>query len=348
VHLEIATDGKLSEAGKDACALPSAGGFNNANARYTLEDVERISCFNMEALKRRMETEISELCSKLDAARLDGKASLQTVQHENTLLKKTMQEAETAIDELVAVVDTERTLGAKHLKSFTDMKSYADELESAFNGLHGRYTKLKEYYTASDANNQVLSKNVLEANDLLKTHQTQLLTSNNKLKVLEDKVNAERDSRNSELSLVTDKLSLAERQLSTRDASMLALKMDAHQTQQDLTTERLKLEDAKASFAQQLKSIDGGSKDALDRACKAEAQVTELKMQMQMVKEAAAASLADKDDAAALKMMKIQLQKSEMDKRSLAQQVEQKTKENTELNTMCDELLSDLERKKAS
>jgi len=90
---------------------------------------------------------------------------------------------------------------------------------------------------------------------------------------------------------------------------------------QDLTTERLKLEDAKASFAQQLKSIDGGSKDALDRACKAEAQVTELKMQMQMVKEAAAASLADKDDAAALKMMKIQLQKSEMDKRSLAQQV---------------------------
>ena len=79
---------------------------------------------------------------------------------------------------------------------------------------------------------QVLSKNVLEANDLLKTHQTQLLTSNNKLKVLEDKVNAERDSRNSELSLVTDKLSLAERQLSTRDASMLALKMDAHQTQQ--------------------------------------------------------------------------------------------------------------------
>ena len=90
---------------------------------------------------------------------------------------------------------------------------------------------------------------------------------------------------------------------------------------QDLTTERLKLEDAKASFAQQLKSIDCGSKDALDRACKAEAQVTELKMQMLLVKEGAAASLADKNDAAALKMMKIQLQKSELDKRSLAQQV---------------------------
>ncbi len=41
------------------------------------------------------------------------------------------------------------------MKMYQDMKGYADELESAFNGLHGRYTKLKEYYTASDANNQV-------------------------------------------------------------------------------------------------------------------------------------------------------------------------------------------------
>ena len=110
------------------------------------------------------------------------------------------------------------------------MKGYADELESAFNGLHGRYTKLKEYYTASDANNQVsfvvfiylciysmrclpynacsqsscgrrrtclnricvcvlwqvLSKNLLEANELLKSHQTQLKSTQDKMKALED------------------------------------------------------------------------------------------------------------------------------------------------------------------
>ena len=73
---------------------------------------------------------------------------------ENATLQRTMVEAEKAIDELVAVVDKEKTESSKHQKSFADMKSYADELETAFNGLHGRYTKLKEYYTASDANQQ--------------------------------------------------------------------------------------------------------------------------------------------------------------------------------------------------
>lgn len=72
-----------------------------------------------------------------------------------------MTEAERAIDELVAVVDKEKTESAKHQKSFADMKSYADELESAFNGLHGRYTKLKEYYTASDANQQASACSLL-------------------------------------------------------------------------------------------------------------------------------------------------------------------------------------------
>ena len=145
----------LSEAGKAAAAAPSEAGSSSA-VRYTLEDVERISAFNMEALKRRMEAEVADLCSKLEASRKDAKASVQALEDENKTLKSTMGEAEKAIDELVAVVDKEKKDAAKHLKSFTDMKSYADELESAFNGLHGRYTKLKEYYTASDANNQVL------------------------------------------------------------------------------------------------------------------------------------------------------------------------------------------------
>jgi hypothetical protein len=38
---------------------------------------------------------------------------------------------------------------------YQDTKGYANELESAFNGLHGRYVKLKEYYTVSDAENEV-------------------------------------------------------------------------------------------------------------------------------------------------------------------------------------------------
>ena len=145
---------KLSEQGMAAAAAPSSSS-NSAAARYTLEDVERISSFNMETLKKKSEAEIADLCRKLDETRKDAKSSVQALQDENKTLKTTMQEAEKAIDELVAVVDKEKKEAAKHLKAFTDMKSYADELETAFNGLHGRYTKLKEYYTASDSNNQV-------------------------------------------------------------------------------------------------------------------------------------------------------------------------------------------------
>jgi hypothetical protein len=145
---------KLSAQGMAAAAAPSSSS-NSSAARYTLEDVERISSFNMETLKKKMEAEISDLCRKLDEARKEAKSSTQALQDENQTLKSTMQEAEKTIDELVAVAEKEKKEAAMHLKSFTDMKSYADELETAFNGLHGRYTKLKEYYTASDSNNQV-------------------------------------------------------------------------------------------------------------------------------------------------------------------------------------------------
>ena len=145
---------KLSAQGMAAAAAPSSSS-NSSAARYTLEDVERISSFNMETLKKKMEAEISDLCRKLDEARKEAKSSTQALQDENKTLKSTMQEAEKTIDELVAVAEKEKKEAAMHLKSFTDMKSYADELETAFNGLHGRYTKLKEYYTASDSNNQV-------------------------------------------------------------------------------------------------------------------------------------------------------------------------------------------------
>jgi len=103
-----------------------------------------------------------------------------------------MKEAETAIDELVVVVEKEKMDCAKHLKSFTgkklsksrdsitfpdqsrshflllnflsaDMKKYADEVAITFNGLEDRYTKLKNVCAASDAKNQVHSLSLFNA-----------------------------------------------------------------------------------------------------------------------------------------------------------------------------------------
>ena len=70
---------------------------------------------------------------------------------------------------------------------------------------------------------QVLSKNLLEANELLKTHQTQLQAVNEKLKAVED-----------EKSALADKLTVAEREVTLRDTTMLQLKTEAHTLHQVL------------------------------------------------------------------------------------------------------------------
>jgi len=46
-------------------------------AVYSLEDVERISAFNIDALKRRMENEIATLSASLDAARKEYQTNIQ-------------------------------------------------------------------------------------------------------------------------------------------------------------------------------------------------------------------------------------------------------------------------------
>jgi hypothetical protein len=81
------------------------------------------------------------------------------------------------------------------------------------------------------------------------------------------------------------------------------------------------MDDIKASFQMQLKTVGGGSKESEDRAAKAEAEVLELRAQLKVAKEAAAAAEAVREDAAALKMTKIQLQKAELDKTSLLNKV---------------------------
>lgn len=81
------------------------------------------------------------------------------------------------------------------------------------------------------------------------------------------------------------------------------------------------MEDIKTSFATQLQSIDGGSRDAEERAARAEAEVQELRMQLKMVKEASAANESGKEQDGSVKMLKMQLQKAEIDKKSLQQQV---------------------------
>ena len=90
---------------------------------------------------------------------------------------------------------------------------------------------------------------------------------------------------------------------------------------QALSSERLKLEDVKASFAKQLQSIDGGSRDAEERATRAEAEAAQLRVQLQAAQELAAGAGSGKDDASATKMLRIQLQKAEIDKKSLKEQV---------------------------
>jgi len=111
-----------------------------------------------------------------------------------------MQEAETAIDELVVVVEKEKKNGANHLQSFTgkklsksrgtttfsdwnrnlilfwlnllfaDMKKYADELVITSNGLKDRCLKLKNVYAASDAKNKVHSLSFFNAYLKQSTH----------------------------------------------------------------------------------------------------------------------------------------------------------------------------------
>ena len=79
----------------------------------------------------------------------------------------------------------------------------------------------------------MLWRNVLEVNDLLKLQQTQLQASNDKLKTFEDQV---------------------QRQLRTRDASILALKMQAanHKIREDeaqVEKKKMELDLASASAA---------------------------------------------------------------------------------------------------
>ncbi len=68
---------------------------------------------------------------------------------------------------------------------------------------------------------QVLSKNLLDTNELLKNHQVQVQTLGDKLKVVED-----------EKTLIAEKLANAQRDMLSRDTSMLQLKTEVHALQQ--------------------------------------------------------------------------------------------------------------------
>ena len=322
---------------------------NDAGARYTMEDVERISTFNMESLKRRMDAEVADLSGKLDAARA-----------ENDHFKTTMKEAEKGIDELVSLVEKEKATAAEYQKKHDDLKGYADELESSFNQLVVKYKKVKEWYKTSDANNEVLSKSMLESNEQVKTYKEQLQVANSSLKTIEDRVAAEKDLLKTEMSILNDKLSLAERERDARDSTILALRKEASTLQRALAEERMKVDDIKASFTVQLSAAGGNSKELEERAAAAEAQAKELRGQLKQTQELAAESVAQAEsklkvattamgeaESSSLKATKLQLQKAEMTIKSLQAQVDTKHNENEQLTKMCDELLSDLEKSKA-
>lgn len=81
------------------------------------------------------------------------------------------------------------------------------------------------------------------------------------------------------------------------------------------------MEDVKASFTAQLRSAGGDSKGAEEKVLKAESEAKELRAQLEAAKQASADAHAAKEDASALRVVKIQLQKVEIDKKSLQQQV---------------------------
>jgi hypothetical protein len=175
-----------------------------------------------------------------------------------------------------------------------------------------------------------------------------------RVQVLEDQLMTERESRKAETSLLSSKLVVAQREVTSRDSAMLQLRTDAHNLQQvfwlcsefrvslpssltpcrccfpanqaraleqELTTERLKMEDVKASFTAQLRSAGGDSKGAEERVLKAEAEAKALRQQLEATKQTAADVHVAKEDTSALRVLKIQLQKVELDKKSLQQQV---------------------------
>ena len=79
---------------------------------------------------------------------------------------------------------------------------------------------------------QVLSKNMLDSNELVKKYQAQLQAANDKVKALEDKLASEHGTLKTELSILADKFSLAQREVSARDATILQLKAEHNNLQQ--------------------------------------------------------------------------------------------------------------------
>ena len=70
----------------------------------------------METLKKEMQERLADLCQGLDQACTlagDTASSMHALQEENATLKTTMQEAEKAIEELMAVVDKEKKKAAE-------------------------------------------------------------------------------------------------------------------------------------------------------------------------------------------------------------------------------------------
>ena len=85
-----------------SCCQRAGQGYSNRTAEIA---------DSMETPKKKMEERLADLCHWLDQARTlagDTASSMQALQEENKRLKTTMQAAEKAIDELVAVVDKEK------------------------------------------------------------------------------------------------------------------------------------------------------------------------------------------------------------------------------------------------
>lgn len=142
-----------------------------------MADVERIASFQTDAIAAKAEREKSELAGQLAASEQEAAKTKERLTAENRKLRDAIKEAEKTVDAMARVMEAERKEAKRVAKENAENKGYADELEVAFNELHERYTKLKDYYTVADSKNVELSQSLLQTNELLQQSQAQVCST---------------------------------------------------------------------------------------------------------------------------------------------------------------------------
>jgi hypothetical protein len=172
--------------------------------------------------------------------------------------------------------------------------------------------------------------------------QKQLQQREEKLRELEERAQKQNAEARAEAELLSRKLEAAEKALAEQESSFVQVNVKSQLSNQEATELRRHLEEYKVSLAtaQQLaKAKAAEAADAQARLGAAEGEAAKLKLQ-----SAAARSAEPGPD---VRLLKAQLQKADLDREALRNEVKAKVGENQQLQNMCDELMSLLESKKS-